>query len=156
MKSFLALASALAVAALGCARDLGDDFARARVVLAHGVLAEIDEAFAVDVHAVTLRRVERADDAAGAIESTRNVIDIANTIVKLVAELRQKLNSRLTGYASALGDPRIRAGAMIRLEGLGVDFSDVYRVTKSTEIRPVISPSSDWAVPVDSGHGFTP
>ena len=57
-----------AVLALGRARDLGDDFAGARIVLAHRVLAEIDEAVAVDVHAVALRRVERADDAARAVE----------------------------------------------------------------------------------------
>ena len=57
-----------AVLALGRARDLGDDVAGARIVLAHRVLAEIDEAVAVDVHAVALRRVERADDAACAIE----------------------------------------------------------------------------------------
>jgi phage protein D len=65
-------------------------------------------------------------------KAVRNAIDIANTVVKLVAELRRKLNNRLTGSGSALGDSRIRAGAMIRLEGLGVDFSDVYRVTKAT------------------------
>jgi phage protein D len=65
-------------------------------------------------------------------KTIRNVIDVSNTVVKLVAELRQKLNNRLTGSGSAIGDPRIRAGAIIRLEGLGVDFSDVYRVTKST------------------------
>jgi len=65
-------------------------------------------------------------------KTIRNVIDIANTVVKLVAELRQKLNTRLTGTGSVIGDPRIRSGAVIRLEGLGVDFSDVYRVTKAT------------------------
>lgn len=65
-------------------------------------------------------------------KAIKNVIDIANTIVKLIAELRQKINNRLTGSGSAVGDPRIRAGAIIRLEGLGVDFSDVYRVTKAS------------------------
>ena len=37
-------ADGAAVFALGRARDLGDDAARARIVFAHGVLAEIDEA----------------------------------------------------------------------------------------------------------------
>jgi phage protein D len=46
--------------------------------------------------------------------------------------LRQKLNSRLTGSGSAVGDPRIRAGAVIRLEGLGPDFSGNYRVKSAT------------------------
>jgi phage protein D len=53
-------------------------------------------------------------------------------VVALIHELRQKINNRLTGSGTAVGDPRIRAGAVIRLEGLGVDFSDVYRVTKAT------------------------
>ncbi len=57
-----------AVLALRRVRDLAHDAARARVVLAHRLLAEIREAGAVDVHAVTLRRVERADDFARAID----------------------------------------------------------------------------------------
>jgi hypothetical protein len=70
-----------------------------------------------------------------AVESTRgtirNAIDLANTVVGLIAQLRKKLNNRLTGTGAAVGDPQIRAAAMIRLDGLGVDFSDVYRVTKA-------------------------
>ena len=61
----------------------------------------------------------------------RNAIDVANTVVSLIAQLRMKLNNRLTGTGSAVGDPQIRAAAMIRLDGLGVNFSDVYRVTKA-------------------------
>jgi hypothetical protein len=63
--------------------------------------------------------------------SIRNAIDVANTVVSLIAQLRKKLNNRLTGSGSAIGDPEIRAAAMIRLDGLGFDFSDVYRVTKA-------------------------
>ena len=48
------------------------------------------------------------------------------------ASCATKLNSRLTGSGSAIGDPRIRAGAIIRLEGLGPDFSGDYRVTSAT------------------------
>jgi phage protein D len=46
--------------------------------------------------------------------------------------LREKLNKRLTGKGSAIGDPRIRAGAMIRIEGIGPDFSGDYRVANAT------------------------
>ena len=46
--------------------------------------------------------------------------------------LRRKLNSRMTGTASAIGNPAIRAGAVVRLEGLGPDFSGDYRVTAAT------------------------
>jgi phage protein D len=65
-------------------------------------------------------------------KTIRNAIDVANTIVGMTHELRQKLNNRLTGSGTAIGDPRIRAGAVIRLEGLGVDFSGKYRVTKAS------------------------
>jgi hypothetical protein len=58
--------------------------------------------------------------------------DIANSALIILRQLRQKLNSRLTGSGSAVGDPRIRAGAVIRLEGLGPDFSGNYRVKSAT------------------------
>jgi Bacteriophage probable baseplate hub protein len=58
--------------------------------------------------------------------------DIANSALAIYRELRQKLNNRLTGSGSAVGDPRIRAGAVITLDGLGPDFSGVYRVTSAT------------------------
>ena len=58
--------------------------------------------------------------------------DITNSALFLARELRNKLNNRLTGRGSAIGDPRIRAGAVIRLEGLGPDFSGDYRVSSAT------------------------
>ena len=57
-----------AVLALRRTSDLGDHAARARIVFAHGVLAEVDETIAVDIHAVTLWRVERADDFARPVD----------------------------------------------------------------------------------------
>ncbi len=58
--------------------------------------------------------------------------DIANSALVIVSELRKKLNSRLSGSGSAVGDPRIRAGAVMKLEGLGPDFSGNYRVSSAT------------------------
>lgn len=58
--------------------------------------------------------------------------DIGNSALQIIRQLRQKLNNRLTGSGSAVGDPRIRAGAIITLEGLGPDFSGDYRVTSAT------------------------
>jgi hypothetical protein len=58
--------------------------------------------------------------------------DIMNSVMLLAHELRTKINTRLTGSGSAVGDPRIRAGAVIRLEGLGPDFSGDYRVSSAT------------------------
>lgn len=65
-------------------------------------------------------------------KTIRNAIDVANMVVGLIHELRRKLNTRLSGSGTAVGDPRIRAGAVIHLEGLGYDFSGNYRVTKAT------------------------
>jgi phage protein D len=58
--------------------------------------------------------------------------DIATSALVILNELRTKLNNRLTGSGSAVGDPRIRAGAVIRLDGMGPDFSGDYRVTSAT------------------------
>jgi phage protein D len=60
--------------------------------------------------------------------------DIANSALIILRQLRQKLNNRLTGRGSTVGDPRIRAGAVIRLEGLGPDFSGDYRVAGASHI----------------------
>jgi phage protein D len=57
---------------------------------------------------------------------------ITNSALEIAHELRSKLNNRLTGSGSAIGDPRIRAGAVVRLEGLGPDFSGDYRIKSAT------------------------
>jgi len=57
--------------------------------------------------------------------------DIAANALLILRKLRKKLNSRVTGSGSAIGDPRIRAGAVIRLEGLGPDFSGDYRIASA-------------------------
>jgi hypothetical protein len=58
--------------------------------------------------------------------------DIVNSALVIAHELRTKINNRLTASGSAVGDPRIRAGAVIRLDGLGPDFSGDYRVASAT------------------------
>jgi hypothetical protein len=58
--------------------------------------------------------------------------DIANSAMFLARQLRNTINNRLTGSGTAVGDPNIRAGAVVRLEGLGQDFSGLYRVTSAT------------------------
>lgn len=50
---------------------------------------------------------------------------------RIVSELIPKLNHRLTGSGSTIGDPRIRAGSVIQMEGLGVQFGGLYRVTSA-------------------------
>jgi uncharacterized protein len=58
--------------------------------------------------------------------------DVASSALRILYKLRQKLNARVTGSGSAVGDPRIRSGAVVRLEGLGPDFSGDYRVSSAT------------------------
>ncbi len=51
---------------------------------------------------------------------------------RIVSEFIPRLNKRLTGTGNTIGDPRIAAGEVIRLDGLGVEFGGLYRVTSAT------------------------
>jgi phage protein D len=51
---------------------------------------------------------------------------------KILTELLPKLNNRLTGSGSTVGDPRIKASRVVDLQGLGSQFSGLYRVTSTT------------------------
>lgn len=50
----------------------------------------------------------------------------------ILTELLPRLNNRLTGSGSTIGDPRIKASRVIRLKGLGDEFSGLYRITSAT------------------------
>jgi phage protein D len=50
----------------------------------------------------------------------------------LLSNLLAVLNQRLTGSGSTIGDPRIQAGTVLRLDGLGQQFGGLYRVTSAT------------------------
>ncbi|HSH81604.1 MAG TPA: hypothetical protein VLA19_24000 [Herpetosiphonaceae bacterium] len=50
----------------------------------------------------------------------------------ILSKLFARLNQRLTGSGSTIGDPRIRAGKVLRLEGLGAEFGGLYRITSAT------------------------
>jgi hypothetical protein len=50
----------------------------------------------------------------------------------ILTELLPRLNNRLTGSGSVIGDPRIIASRVIELTGLGNQFSGLYRVTSAT------------------------
>lgn len=51
---------------------------------------------------------------------------------KLLSELLPRLNNRLTASGSTIGDPRIKASRVVNFEGLGDQFSGLYRVTQAT------------------------
>jgi hypothetical protein len=50
----------------------------------------------------------------------------------ILSELIPRLNNRLTGSGSCIGDPRVKASRVIRLDGLGEQFSGLYRITSAT------------------------
>ncbi len=51
----------------------------------------------------------------------------------VLGEMRRRINARITGSGSAIGDPRLRAGQVIALSGLGRQFSGSnYRLTSVT------------------------
>jgi phage protein D len=50
----------------------------------------------------------------------------------ILTELLPRLNNRLTGSGSCVGNPQIKASRVIRLNGLGDQFSGSYRITQAT------------------------
>lgn len=59
-------------------------------------------------------------------------VTLADAPRTILGELLPRLNRRLTGGGSTVGDPRIRAGGVLRLEGLGERFGGLYRATSVT------------------------
>jgi hypothetical protein len=51
---------------------------------------------------------------------------------RIISELIPKLNRRLTGSGSTIGDPRIKGGSVLRLVGLGEQYGGLHRVTSAT------------------------
>ena len=62
----------------------------------------------------------------------RSPADLVNSALVIVRELRTKLNARLTASGTTVGNPAIRAGAIIAFDGVGPDFSGNYRVRSAT------------------------
>ena len=51
---------------------------------------------------------------------------------EILTELLPRLNNRLTGSGSTIGNPDIKPGKVINLIGLGSQFSGLYRITSAT------------------------
>jgi uncharacterized protein len=56
----------------------------------------------------------------------------ANSLREILTELLPRLNNRLTGTGNTIGNPQIKAGRVINLDGLGSQFSGLYRITSAT------------------------
>ena len=61
-----------------------------------------------------------------------NPTDFARTPQTILTNLLPRLNNRLTGAGGTTGDLRIKAGRVIDLEGLGEQFSGLYRITSAS------------------------
>lgn len=59
-------------------------------------------------------------------------VTLADAPRTILGELLPRLNRRLTGSGSTVGDARIRAGGVLRLDGLGERFGGLYRATSVT------------------------
>jgi uncharacterized protein len=51
---------------------------------------------------------------------------------RILGELLPRLNNRLTGSGTTIGNPEIRAGMVIGIDGVGDQFGGLYRVTQAT------------------------
>jgi hypothetical protein len=67
-----------------------------------------------------------------AIHLIKEPLTLATAARMLVGELIPRLNKRLTATGGALGDPRIKAGKVLRIKGVGVQFGGLWRVTEAT------------------------
>lgn len=81
---------------------------------------------------------ERADqeqqkrDRQPSVMLVDEVVTTGTAARMIVSKLIPRLNQRLTGSGSTVGDPRIRTGAVLQIEGLGRQFSGLYRVTSAS------------------------
>jgi uncharacterized protein len=80
---------------------------------------------------------EAADQAVGrptiklVDQPIRDPTDIAPTVLRALATLKERLNSLHRGSGSTIGETRVRAGAVVELGGVG-EFSGNYRIVTTT------------------------
>ena len=53
---------------------------------------------------------------------------------KILSELLPRLNNRLTASGSTIGNPAIKAARVVDMEGLGDQFSGLYRITEANHV----------------------
>ena len=58
--------------------------------------------------------------------------DIATSALVILRQLRTQLNGRMTGRGTVIGNPKLKAGQLVSLQGLGPDFSGNWRVKGAT------------------------
>jgi phage protein D len=76
--------------------------------------------------------------ATGKKDSETNYLLLEEPVTKesaprlIMSKLFERLNQRLTGSGSTIGDPNLLPGRVLRLEGLGQQFSGLWRITSAT------------------------
>lgn len=59
-------------------------------------------------------------------------VTLASAPRTILSELIPRLNRRLTASGSCIGEPRIKAGSVLRIEGVGEALGGLYRVVSAT------------------------
>ncbi|HMG36489.1 MAG TPA: hypothetical protein VKM94_21310 [Blastocatellia bacterium] len=59
-------------------------------------------------------------------------VSFAQAGLKILADLLPRLNNRVTASGSTVGDPRIKSGTVIDVEGVGDEFGGTWRITSAT------------------------
>jgi uncharacterized protein len=59
-------------------------------------------------------------------------VTLASAPKMIIAKLLPKLNRRLTATGTSVGDPRIQAGKVLQVEGVGSTYGGRYRIAKAT------------------------
>jgi hypothetical protein len=76
------------------------------------------------------RTIDRSEKAT--LTLVEEPVTLASAGRVILSKLIPSLNNRLTGSGTTIGDPRVKAGSVLRLEGLGELFGGLYRVTSAT------------------------
>lgn len=77
-------------------------------------------------------KLDFEDEDQGLIDYFNEPVTLLNAPREIIGTLLPRLNNRLTGQGSTVGDPRIKAGTVLQLEGVGKQFGGRYRVTSAT------------------------
>jgi hypothetical protein len=70
--------------------------------------------------------------SSSAIEIVKEPVTPLSAARLLIGKLIPKLNKRLTAEGSCLGEPKLVAGAVLRIEGVGETFGGLYRIVSVT------------------------
>lgn len=86
----------------------------------------------------------------------KDPLTLATAPRRLISELLPKLNKRITATGSTLGDPNIQAGNVLRIQGVGVQFGGLWRVTEADHTVDVNGYQTHFALRKEIWFGSIP